>query len=183
MTTTIPTSGACHQTLPRSRTASPDERFVLSLWTADPVLARSADEAGIDRIGVDLERLGKADRQHGLGTWISPHTERDLASVRPALERARLFVRVNPLHAGSPREVEAVLRAGAEVVMLPMAADPREVERFVDLVEGRALVVLLVERIEALRRLDELVAVAGVGEVHIGMNDLALSLGLPNQIG
>ena len=140
-----------------------------------------ADAAGVDRVGVDLERLGKAVRQRGLGTWLSPHTVRDLATVGSALELARLFARVNPVHGRTPHEVETVLGAGAQVLMLPMVLDPDDAKRFVDLVGDRALVVLLVEHADALRRLDDLLAVAGVGEVHIGLNDLALSLGLPNR--
>jgi len=181
MTTTTRTSGASLRTLPRSPTASPDQRFILTLWTADPVLAGSADAAGVDRIGVDLEQLGKASRQSGLETWVSSHTERDLEAIRAAVEHADLFARVNPLNAGSGREIAAVLGAGAAVVMLPMVVDVDEVERFVDLIAGRALVVLLVEQVDALRRLDQLLAVDGVGEIHIGLNDLAISLGLPNR--
>jgi len=30
--------------------------FRLTLWTADPALAARADAAGVDRIGVDLDR-------------------------------------------------------------------------------------------------------------------------------
>jgi 2-keto-3-deoxy-L-rhamnonate aldolase RhmA len=174
-------SGASPQTRPRFPTGSHDAPFVLTLWTADPALARSADAAGVDRIGVDLERLGKSRRQQGRGTWISPHTERDLERVRSALASARLFARINPVHAGTRREVEAVLAAGAEVLMLPMVAEAREAAHLVDAVAGRARVVLLVERVEALERLVELVAVDGVDEVHVGLNDLALSLGLPNR--
>lgn len=174
-------SGAYLPTAPRSRTASPDGGFVFTLWTGDPELARRADAAGIDRVGVDLERLGKAKRQQGRGTWLSPHSERDLFVVGSALDRASLFARINPMHAGTPREVENALGAGTRVLMLPMVVDPSEAERFVAYVGGRARVVLLVEHIEGVRRLDQLVAVAGVQEVHIGLNDLALSLGLPNR--
>jgi 2-keto-3-deoxy-L-rhamnonate aldolase RhmA len=177
---TTPTSGAYPRTLPRFPTDSPD-RLVLTLWTADATLARYADAAGVDRIGVDLERLGKADRQQGLGTWISPHTERDLAALRPAIVGARLFARLNPLHPGTARELEAVLRHGADVLMLPMVARREDAERFVELVAGRAAIVLLLERREALERIDELTAVTGIEEVHLGLNDLALSLGLPNR--
>ena len=65
----------------RSPTAS-DERPV----PADAVdrqrrFAARADAAGVDRIGVDLDRLGKRDRQAGLGSSISPHTEDDLVRV------------------------------------------------------------------------------------------------------
>jgi citrate lyase beta subunit len=166
--------------LPRSRTTSADA-FVLTLWTADVALAREADAAGVDRIGIDLERLGKAERQHGLGTWISPHAEDDLDRIGAVLDGAALFARVNPLHGGSRSEVDRVLTRGVRVVMLPMVADAREAATFVDLVAGRARVVLLVECAEALRHLDDLVAVAGVDEVHIGLNDLALSLGLTSR--
>jgi hypothetical protein len=160
----------------RSRTSSCD--FVLSLWTNEPALARRADVAGIDRIGVDLERLGKADRQRGLGTWVSPHSEQDLDAIGASVGRADVFARINPLNPDSPREVEAVLERRARVLMLPMVTSPEAAAELVRLVDGRARIVLLVEQAEALRRIDELVAVDGVDEVHIGLNDLALSLGL-----
>jgi citrate lyase beta subunit len=145
------------------------------------VLAAQADAAGIQRVGVDLERLGKRDRQRGRGTWISSHTEHDLRAVGAALARAQLFARVNPLNEHTAREVASVLAGGAQVLMLPMVASATEAARFVELVAGRALVVLLVERVEALDGLSALVAVEGVAEVHIGLNDLALSMGLSNR--
>src|SRR6186713_1663946 len=135
MTTTIRTSGAFRPTPRQSPTGSP-ESFVLTLWTNDLDLARRADAAGVQRIGVDLERLGKAERQRGRGTWISPHTIDDLAVLKPALSRARLFARVNPLHADSGEEVAAVLAAGVEVLMLPMVASAHEAAAFTALVDG-----------------------------------------------
>jgi hypothetical protein len=182
MTTRIRTSGASRPTRRRSPTASaPDGHVVLTLWTGDPRLAARADAAGVDRIGVDLERLGKAERQRGLGTWISAHAEADLAALAPALTRAALFARVNPINADSPREIETVIALGARVLMLPMVTTRDEATRFVDLVGGRAEVVLLVERREALAAVGPLAAVTGVDEIHIGLNDLALSFGLPNR--
>ena len=153
----------------------------MSLWTNDPGLAERADAAGVERIGVDLERLGKAERQRGRGTWLSPHREEDLRFVAPALIQATLFARVNPLNEDSEREIEAVLALGAGVLMLPMVRTAFEAREFVRLVDGRATVVLLVEHAEGLRWLEQIVAVPGVDEIHIGLNDLALSLGLPNR--
>ena len=144
-------------------------------------LARQADGADIQRVGVDLEWIGKFERQRGLGTWISPHTEDDLSAIGATLTRAALFVRVNPVNPDTPREVEAVLALGAHTVMLPMIASGREAADFAALVAGRAHIVLLVERREAVDRLDDLIRVNGIDEVHIGLNDLALSLGLPNR--
>jgi len=173
-------SGAFPQTAPRSPIRSTDA-FVLTLWTDDPALARRADAAGIERVGVDLERLGKAERQRGLGTWISPHTVEDAARVGAVLEHAALFARTEPLNEGSPLEVEALLARGVEVLMLPMVMTADDAGAFTDLVAGRAVVVLLVEHVDALRRIEELVAVEGVDEVHVGLNDLALSLGVANR--
>src|SRR6266852_9852837 len=112
MITRIPMNGGCPPTVSKSPTHF-DEPFVLTLWTADPWLARAADAAGVDRIGIDLERLGKRERQQERGTWISTHQEPDLEALAPALSRARLFARVNPLNPDSPREVESVIAHGA----------------------------------------------------------------------
>ena len=162
----------------RSPIASP-EAFVLTLWTNDPAMARQADGAGVDRIGVDLERLGKQERQGGRGTWISPHREEDLDAL-PVMQ-ARRFARINPVHEGTAREVEALLARGAQVLMLPMTMDAVQIEIFVRCVRGRATTVALVEHAAALKCIDEIARVDGLDEVHIGLNDLALSLGLRNR--
>jgi len=100
--------------------------FVLTLFTRDPDLAARADRAGVDRIGPDLERIGKDERQGKLKTWISDHTGDDVPAVRARLSRARLFVRTNPPHAGLGEEIETLLAAGAQVLMLPMFRTPGE---------------------------------------------------------
>ena len=85
-----------------------NDHVVLTLWTNDPDTARSADAAGIDRIGVDLDRLGKAERQAGLATWISPHTVADLERLRPAVRAAA----VRP-HQPAARRVRRTRSSGA----------------------------------------------------------------------
>lgn len=156
---------------------------VLTLWTDDPARARAADDAGVDRIGPDLERLGKQDRQAGLGTWISPHREEALAELRGLVAPGRLFARTEPVNPGTASEVERLVAHGVDVLMLPMLRDAQDVRRYVDAVAGRALVVLLVETMEAVRNLEEIVAVPGVDEVHVGLNDLSLSLRTGNRFG
>jgi hypothetical protein len=156
-------------------------RLTLTAITRDAELARRADAAGIDRIGVDVERLFKRERQgHIAGARISDHELDDLAALGRAVRRAALFARVNALHAGSRDEVDAAIAAGASVVMLPFFTGPSEVERFVRLVDGRARIVLLLETAAAIVRLHEILEVAGVSEVMIGLNDLQLSAGLGN---
>ena len=154
-------------------------RFTLTVITRDAGLARRADEAGVDRIGVDVERLVKHQRQgHIPGARISDHELSDLALLQPHVRRAALFARLNSLHAGSADEVDRALAAGASVLMLPFFVGASEVDRFVRLVGGRAHVVLLLETMAAVVRLPEILAVDGVDEVMVGLNDLRLSAGV-----
>lgn len=155
--------------------------FTLTLFTNDPELAARADAAGVDRVGPDLEIVGKLRRQGHLNTRISAHTIADIVAIRPRLARADLFVRTNPIHPGSTDEIERVIAEGAEVVMLPMFTTPEEVATFLRLVRGRAHTVLLLETALAAARIDEIIALGGFDEMHIGLNDLFISSGLRDQ--
>ena len=145
--------------------------------TNDPDFARRCDELEGFRLFVDLERLGKAQRQAGRNTFISAHALDDVARIREVLRHSRLMVRVNPLHDGTAREVAAVLERGAELLMLPMFARGDEVREFAAIVAGRAPVVPLLETAGALECLDDWIATPGLAEVYVGLNDLHLSLG------
>jgi hypothetical protein len=152
--------------------------FVLTLWTNEPALARRADAAGVDRIGLDLETYKKAERQpKALSTWISPHAEEQLPALRESIGRGKLFCRVNPVaDPGCRAQIDRLAAYGVEVMMLPMFTSADEVRRFVDYVNGRAECVLLLENCEAADRVEEIVKVPGVSDVHVGINDLTLSL-------
>src|SRR3569833_3077497 len=114
-------------------------RFTLTLVTDDPALAAEADVAGVQRIGIDIERLGKAGRQAAQPqARISAHTLDDLARLAPVVRKARLFCRLDPPHAGTREQIERALDRGAGVLMLPYFADSEDAARFVELVDGRA---------------------------------------------
>jgi hypothetical protein len=155
--------------------------FVLTLFTNDPALAGAGDRAGIERIGVDMESIGKAARQSHLATWISDHAESDLAAIRPTLRHARLFARCNPLHDGLRAEIDRLVEAGVGVIMLPYFRRVAEAERFVRAVDGRAHPVLLVETADAGAAVAELCRIEGVKEIHVGLNDMRLSLRWPSH--
>lgn len=154
--------------------------FELCLITKDPELAGVAWRAGAERVFVDLETMGKAERQRGQGLFLSDATLDDLSRVRAAFRREGLLVRVNPLHAGTAAELEAVLARGADIVMLPMARRIEEIAAFIALVQGRARTCLLLETRELLDELAQFVRLHGLDEVHVGLNDLGLSLGAGN---
>lgn len=174
--------GGCRQGTHRCPGRSePQMAFVLTAITDDPDLAARCDAAGVDRIGVDIERLNKAAQQgHLPDARISQHRLSDLRRLAGAVTRAALFARLNPLHEGSATEIAEALEAGARVLMLPYFTTAREVRDFVRLVAGRARVVLLLETAAALVRLPEILAVEGIDEVMVGLNDLHLSMGLAN---
>ena len=156
--------------------------FRFTLITRDPGLAQLGDSAGIDRIGIDIERLGKSARQNGMaGARLSDHELSHLDLIAPAVQRAGLFARLNPLHAGSRQEVETALSGRATVLMLPFFKTAAEVGEFVSLVGGRAKVVLLLETMPAVVRLHDILAVSGIDEVMVGLNDLHLSAGINNR--
>jgi hypothetical protein len=155
--------------------------FELTLITADVELARFADLAGVQRIGVDLESRDKADRQRGPENRISGHSLEDLRAVGRARSNAQLFVRVNALHSESAAEIDGAVRIGANIIMLPYFQSADEVRRFVDIVGGRARVAILVETAPALVRIRSILDVPGIGEVSLGFNDLRHDLRVANH--
>ena len=133
---------------------------------------------------VDMEFLGKDNRQGGMDTVQNHHTVEDVVNVKTALSSAKVLVRVNPIHdkigdyPSSNDEVNAVIGAGADVVMLPFFKTLQEVEQFVKIVDGRAKVCLLVETPEAASLLESIVDVPGIDMIHFGLNDMHLALGM-----
>jgi hypothetical protein len=145
--------------------------------TNDPAFARRCDALDGMRLFVDLERLGKAQRQAGRNTFISTHEVADVGKVKAQLRRSRLMVRVDPLNPRTRGEVDAVLGQGADMLMLPMFANAGELAGFLEIVGGRVPVTALLENAGALATIDEWIALPGLSEVFVGLNDLHLSLG------
>lgn len=150
----------------------------LMILAADPQSAIEAQNAGVDRIFYDLEWIGKAERQHGRNTVKSNNNIDDIPAVREVLNESELLVRTNPIHAYSKEEVEKAIAYGADVLMLPMVMDQHDVEQYVEMVAGRAKVCIMIETAAAMARLDKILAIPGVDELFIGLNDLHISMGL-----
>ena len=123
--------------------------LTLMYITNNPITAQIAQEAGVDRIWIDMEYIGKDERQGGMDTVKNHHTIDDIKKMRPIVTNAELMVRVNPLHTatddyyGSEDEINQSIEAGADVIMLPMFKTADDVKRFV---------------------------------IHIGLNDLHLAM-------
>ncbi len=146
--------------------------------TNDPWRAQVAESAGVDRVMVDLEIIGKRERQPFGNTVISEHSLSDVRRLRSILKKAQLLVRINPPHEGMEDEIRDCLAEGADILMLPMFSNKQEVSAFVGWVGGRARTCLLLETAPALARIGEILETGGIDEVHLGLNDLHLALKL-----
>jgi hypothetical protein len=154
------------------------QNFLLTLLTADPAVAVEGERAGIQRIGIDIERLGKAARQAGHDTWLSDHTWGNLSEIVSVLHSSDVFVRLNPPHFGTAEEIEIAIERGASILMLPYFQTEMDAAAFANLVKGRAYTMLLVETPRAIVRIQEIADTKGIDEIMIGLNDLRLSLDL-----
>lgn len=145
--------------------------------TNSPDIALIAEKYGVDRIWVDLETLGKEERQKGMNTVKSEHKIEDINKIKPLLTSSEMLVRVNPWNENSVDEINAVIAAGADIVMLPMWKSVEEVQNFLSVVDGRVKTTLLLETKEAVECIDDVLKL-DFDEIHIGLNDLHLSYGM-----
>lgn len=148
--------------------------------TNKPEIAQIAESSGVDRIFVDMEYIGKAERQGGLDSVQNHHTVEDVRTIKQAVESAEVLVRVNPIHeatdeyTSSKQEIDDVIQAGADIIMLPYITSVSQAEDFLSYVGGRAKTMLLIETPQSAEALDEILELDGIDEIYIGLNDLSL---------
>lgn len=151
--------------------------------TNRPDIAQIAEAAGVNRIFLDMEYIGKTARQGGMDTVQNHHTLEDVKKVAGAITSAELLVRVNPIHSetedyiSSKEEIDGAIENGAKILMLPYFKTVKEVEQFIEIVDGRAKVMPLLETPEAVEILDDILMLDGLDEIFVGLNDLSLGYG------
>lgn len=144
----------------------------LMYLTNDIEIGRIAQKAGIDWIFVDLEYIGKKNRQINRNTVISAHTIDDVKNMRKVIKQSELLVRVNPIGEWSKKEIYDLINAGADIVMLPYFRTKKEVEIFLSIVAKRVKTCLLVETMKAVENIEEILELDGIDYIHIGLNDI-----------
>lgn len=140
-------------------------------------IALIAENAGVDRVFVDLEIVGKRERQFGMNTVQSNHTLEDIKTIRKVLTKSELLVRSNPIYEGSEDEINTIIENGADIIMLPYFKTVKEVKDFMGFIDGRVRTCLLFETPQAVECIDEILAIDGIDEVFIGLNDLSIGYG------
>ena len=148
--------------------------------TNKPEIAQIAESSGVDRIFVDMEYIGKGERQGGLDSVQNHHTVEDVRVMKQAVESAEVLVRINPMHeaageyCSSQQEIDDVIRAGADIIMLPYITSAQQVRDFLRFVGGRVKTMPLIETPQAVEAMDEILALDGIDEIYIGLNDLSI---------
>lgn len=140
--------------------------------TNDKKIAKIAENSGVDWIFIDLEVIGKEERQGHLDTVISHHKIEDVKDIKENLNKAKVIVRINPIYHGSKEEIHRVIQAGADIIMLPFFKSKKEVEQFLHYTNGYIKTCLLIETPEAVKNIDSILSVPGIDYVYIGLNDL-----------
>jgi len=138
----------------------------------DKNIAKIAEDSGVDWIFIDLEVIGKKERQGHLDTVISHHKLEDIKDIKDKISKAKIIVRINPIYHGSKEEIRRVIQAGADIIMLPFFKTKKEVEQFIAYTDGDIKTCLLVETPEAVENIDSIISVPGIDYVYIGLNDL-----------
>ena len=90
------------------------------------------ERCGVSKIFIDLELIGKQKRQGHLNTHITNHKMKDVSVLSNNLSRSKLLVRINPIHKNSKEEIEEVISRGANIIMLPMFKEKKEVEALLE---------------------------------------------------
>jgi hypothetical protein len=153
-------------------------KFELFLFTTDLQTIQDAVKAGVDGIIVDWESAGKINRQAGYDTQINQSTIEDLEKVRKATS-AHVICRVNGYNDHTSVEIEQAIQAGANEILLPMVRTAGEVERTLEIINGRCKFGILVETIAAVGIASKLNQYP-LSRVYAGLNDLAIDRKLEN---
>ncbi|MFN9110023.1 MAG: aldolase/citrate lyase family protein, partial [Bacteroidota bacterium] len=145
------------------------------LITNDPRLAQDAQIAGVSRVMVDLETIGKKERQASRKTFITNHRPQDIRIIREAAKDMKLIVRINPWHDGSKAEIETAVQGGADFIMLPMITQMDQIQRCAEAIQNRASFYPLLETAFCFSEIQSIAALESYEEAFIGLNDLHLS--------
>lgn len=145
--------------------------------TNNPKIGKYIIKNGVEKVFIDLEKLGKNLRQGHLDTWKSNHSFEDILIMRNEIKGKRILVRLNPWNNNSVKEINTAIDYGADFLMLPMIIDFEEIYEFSKAVNYRVPIIPLIETKESLGFLNKIIDLEGVNEIYIGLNDLSISFG------
>lgn len=136
--------------------------------------AQIVDKLDIDWIFIDLETVGKKERQIGRNTVMSDHSISDVQKIRRVITNTKILLRCNPIGVHSKKEIEKInMTPGIDMVMLPFFKTVKEVKIFLELIDtSKVEPTLLIETTSALKNLNDILKLYPFKYVHIGLNDI-----------
>ena len=136
--------------------------------------AQIVDKLDIDWIFIDLETVGKKERQIGRNTVMSDHSISDVQKIKKVVNNTKILVRCNPIGTHSQKEIEEISNTfGVDMVMLPFFKTVNEVELFIELLDtSKVEPTLLIETTSAIDNLNDILKIYPFKYVHIGLNDI-----------
>ncbi len=148
--------------------------------TNNVIEAQIVDDLDIDWIFIDLETIGKKDRQNGRDTVLSNHNIDDIQKIKSRVNNTKILVRCNPIGKWSKEEFDEINLRGSDIdmVMLPYCKTIDEVKTFIELLDTSKMeAALLIETMDAIYNLEKIIKIFPFKYMHIGLNDLHIERG------
>lgn len=148
--------------------------------TNNVIEAQIVDDLDIDWIFIDLETIGKKDRQNGRDTVLSNHNIDDIQKIKSMVNNTKILVRCNPIGKWSKEEFDEINLRGSDIdmVMLPYCKTIDEVKTFIELLDTSKMeAALLIETMDAICNLEKIIKIFPFKYMHIGLNDLHIERG------
>lgn len=148
--------------------------------TNDINYALILQDCGIQQIMVDAENIGKMERQSGKGAVINFHNIEDVAIIKKKITKSKVICRINGYHEDINSEIESAINCGVDILMLPMILDINHFKKMVVFIDGRVPILPLIETSYSIFKLKEIIDLSKPDQIHFGLNDLHISLGMKN---
>jgi hypothetical protein len=129
---------------------------------------------------VDLETIGKNERQLGRNAVINHHDVSDVLKIKNLNLNSKLICRVNPFYEGSFNEISLAINNGADYIMIPMIENISAYKKILDMISGRCKVIPLIETPYSLMKVAEIIDYFPIDQIHFGLNDLRIGFKMHN---
>lgn len=137
------------------------------------------EKASVSQIMVDTEIIGKVDRQFGKKTVINNHQIEDVIALKEKLT-IPIICRINPYNQNTADEIKRAIDAKADSIMIPMITNMEHFKEMVNLIDGKSQIIPLIETPYSFFKLDEILNFYQFKQIHFGLNDLFIALGMRN---
>jgi hypothetical protein len=136
--------------------------------------AKVVCESGINQIMIDIETIGKPERQLGKNAVINFHSLSDIFKIKSLGLPSDIICRVNPFNEESTSEINSAIIYGADHIMIPMIDSLSDFERMLEIISGRCKVIPLIETPHSFLNVHKIIDFVPLEQIHFGLNDLCI---------